>query len=327
MLKNLLFLFVFLNGFQLLAQNAISGHVDVGENGLLESKVYLAKLELDHLQKLKYGKTIAWSPIKSDGSFSFKRNHIANKDAVYRLYVNRVEAIIKDTVSDGVTFILSSADSIKFHKENKLFSRYTTTNLADKEWKRLKAFENRLRGKVPNESLLNSMDYIAKVKSYTKDSLKILMVKLISIKQLENDSLLDMDIAKNPDYYLTLLGELKASDLDRSEYFFLEKKLAYLTQEAVERKYIWSKAFNILLGVLVLGLSLVLVFRNNRRSGLPDLSRQERIIKNLILQGKTNKEIANELFISLSTVKTHITNIYSKLQVSGRQELLRKTQN
>jgi len=47
----------------------------------------------------------------------------------------------------------------------------------------------------------------------------------------------------------------------------------------------------------------------------------------LILQGKSNKEIANELFISLSTVKTHITNIYNKLKVSSRQELLRKTQN
>ncbi|HDZ13708.1 MAG TPA: response regulator transcription factor [Pricia sp.] len=39
------------------------------------------------------------------------------------------------------------------------------------------------------------------------------------------------------------------------------------------------------------------------------------------------KEIANELFISLSTVKTHITNIYGKLKVSGRQELLRRFQD
>ncbi|HET7361516.1 MAG TPA: LuxR C-terminal-related transcriptional regulator [Salinimicrobium sp.] len=48
------------------------------------------------------------------------------------------------------------------------------------------------------------------------------------------------------------------------------------------------------------------------------LSKQENTIKNLIVEGKTNKEIANELFISPST---HITNIYSKLQISGRKEL------
>ncbi|WP_099546353.1 response regulator transcription factor [Maribacter sp. 4G9] len=58
-----------------------------------------------------------------------------------------------------------------------------------------------------------------------------------------------------------------------------------------------------------------------------DLSKQERNIRYLILEGKSNKEIANELFISLSTVKSHISNIYSKLRVSDRRELLQKYRN
>ncbi|UNC91189.1 DNA-binding response regulator [Candidatus Contubernalis alkalaceticus] len=36
--------------------------------------------------------------------------------------------------------------------------------------------------------------------------------------------------------------------------------------------------------------------------------------------GASNKEIAKKLCISLSTVKTHIINIYSKLHVSNRVE-------
>jgi ATP/maltotriose-dependent transcriptional regulator MalT len=82
------------------------------------------------------------------------------------------------------------------------------------------------------------------------------------------------------------------------------------------------------LGLLVAGL-LVFVFHLKRKRGYVqvDLSKQEKNVQGLILEGKSNKEIANELFISLSTVKTHITNIYSKLQVSSRQELLQKTQN
>ncbi|MGB7394497.1 MAG: LuxR C-terminal-related transcriptional regulator, partial [Pricia sp.] len=43
--------------------------------------------------------------------------------------------------------------------------------------------------------------------------------------------------------------------------------------------------------------------------------------------GKSNKEIAGELFISISTVKTHITNIYGKLKVSSRKELLHRIKN
>ena len=38
-------------------------------------------------------------------------------------------------------------------------------------------------------------------------------------------------------------------------------------------------------------------------------------------EGNTNKEISERLFISLNTVKTHIKNIYSKLNVNKRIEL------
>lgn len=37
--------------------------------------------------------------------------------------------------------------------------------------------------------------------------------------------------------------------------------------------------------------------------------------------GKSNNEIAEQHFISLSTVKTHINNIYKKLNISSREEL------
>jgi DNA-binding NarL/FixJ family response regulator len=37
-------------------------------------------------------------------------------------------------------------------------------------------------------------------------------------------------------------------------------------------------------------------------------------------EGKTNKEIAQELFVELSTVKTHINNIYRQLNVGTRKE-------
>ena len=41
-----------------------------------------------------------------------------------------------------------------------------------------------------------------------------------------------------------------------------------------------------------------------------------------ILNGKSRKEIADELHISENTVKTHLKHIYEKLEVANKQELL-----
>jgi LuxR family maltose regulon positive regulatory protein len=50
------------------------------------------------------------------------------------------------------------------------------------------------------------------------------------------------------------------------------------------------------------------------------LSERETEILKLIAEGLTNPEIANRLFLSLHTVKTHTRNIYSKLDVHNRTE-------
>lgn len=51
------------------------------------------------------------------------------------------------------------------------------------------------------------------------------------------------------------------------------------------------------------------------------ISSREEEIAELLVEGKTNREIAERLFISENTVKTHIKNIYGKLKVSNRVQL------
>ena len=52
------------------------------------------------------------------------------------------------------------------------------------------------------------------------------------------------------------------------------------------------------------------------------LSPQEQKVLSAILEGKSNKEIGSDLFISLSTVKSHINSVYKKLGMSSRDEIL-----
>lgn len=49
-----------------------------------------------------------------------------------------------------------------------------------------------------------------------------------------------------------------------------------------------------------------------------DLTERERDIGRLLIKGYTNKEIADNLFISVGTVKNYITNVYSKIGISNR---------
>jgi len=54
------------------------------------------------------------------------------------------------------------------------------------------------------------------------------------------------------------------------------------------------------------------------------LSVREKEVLKLVMEGKQNKEIADTLFVALSTIKTHINNIYKILEVQNRREALEK---
>jgi len=53
-----------------------------------------------------------------------------------------------------------------------------------------------------------------------------------------------------------------------------------------------------------------------------DLTEREREVLNLVVQGQSNQQIADNLVIGLATVKAHISSILSKLQVSSRAEAI-----
>ena len=58
-----------------------------------------------------------------------------------------------------------------------------------------------------------------------------------------------------------------------------------------------------------------------------ELSKRELEILNLLAQGHSNQEIAAKLFVSLSTVKTHIQNLFEKLDVKRRIQAIEKARS
>lgn len=52
------------------------------------------------------------------------------------------------------------------------------------------------------------------------------------------------------------------------------------------------------------------------------LSLRERELCKLLIEGKSNREIADEFFIGIGTVKSHLNNIYKKLGTNNRVEVI-----
>ena len=61
--------------------------------------------------------------------------------------------------------------------------------------------------------------------------------------------------------------------------------------------------------------------QKHRKPELYDnLSKREMEVLKILAQGFSNQEIADQLFISLKTVKTHVSNIFNKLEVNDRTQ-------
>jgi NarL family two-component system response regulator LiaR len=54
------------------------------------------------------------------------------------------------------------------------------------------------------------------------------------------------------------------------------------------------------------------------------ISKRELEVLELIATGLSNQEIADKMFVSLNTVKTHLSNLFLKLEVNRRTQAIRK---
>lgn len=223
-----------------------------------------------------------------------------------------------------ITFKLFGQDNIKTIQTKKLSTSEIYSdeyNLIDEEKQKFKIFKSKIKSS-------STEVYLEKIRTYSKDSLKTLAIKLLSVKELNEKRLLQKDISLNSEYYIRLLDELKSSEINKIEYLFLENEINNYYFIALKKKQTISITVNVIFGIIILILIYIIFTINSKKRSiiLEELSNQEIKIKEYMLSGKSNKEIADELFISLNTVKTHITNIYNKLNVSNRKELINKFQ-
>ena len=61
--------------------------------------------------------------------------------------------------------------------------------------------------------------------------------------------------------------------------------------------------------------------RRARTSGPQSLTAAQQQVARLAADGRTNRQIAEALFVTIKTVETHLAAVYRKLDISSRDEL------
>jgi two-component system, NarL family, nitrate/nitrite response regulator NarL len=141
----------------------------------------------------------------------------------------------------------------------------------------------------------------------------------VALATAENSQLLEVAGRESPDTRVLLVAERADSDMVRS--LIASGVAGYLERDASEAALAAAIA-TVAAGEAALSAAMLsrLVSTAPALGAGPDssLTPREREIGALAAMGYSNGEIAERLYVSPETVKTHLAHIYRKLRVSGR---------
>lgn len=266
---------------------------------------------------------IAKTTIGDLGSFQFNIDFLPKEENLFRLHVTKKD----DTPA---TLIIGGKD------ENHTFlivNRFSNFELKSTSYN--PPFRNlRYKNSSVNSAFQQISDFVYKSDSLAAESSRA--KRMLIEKNMNKDLLVIADSSQNSLVSLYAIYQSKyESNYDLNKTFFT----AYLKKRSKENNQ-YMKAFrdevkmpdvnnkNNLLLVVIIGFILCIVafFIGKhgiyKKDGYKKLTVQERKIFELLRTGATNQDIANEYNIGLSTVKSHVSNIYSKLNVKSRKEVM-----
>ena len=289
-----------------------------------DSNIYLSYIPtFEDMYAMSNEMIIARTGIDSLGHFEFDIDFLPQEERLYRLH------LIKKGDTPA-TLIIGGKD------ENHLFlilNRFSNVKLkSDLAFPPFKDVDFKNSGE--NKAIQHITETV-----YTADSIAAessASKRLLINNRLENDLL---TIADTSDNFLISLYAIYKSNFETNyssnEEFYnsYSKKWrnldnayyeAFSEQLPIEKTggstiFIWV-AFVFLFAITGIFIGKLYFKRNNK---IDNLSVQERKVYELLQKGATNQEISSHFNISLSTVKSHVSSIYSKLKVKSRKEILK----
>jgi DNA-binding CsgD family transcriptional regulator len=344
-MKQIVFLAFFGNLFFLNAQYQFSGQVPEDK---ANKSVYLSLIENYRKSSRVYSNQII-KETKTDnsGHFTFEGDNLSSENRIYRIHIDGCEEdgnggghFLKDcNNTQSILFIAQKNDTISFPllQNNQALCEVSSTNNKSGLLLEIDALKEEMildfleYDSEANESL-NFKKWFNTFQEYgekNKEPLADLYIyDFLSDRASETHSYYITDVQNNP-YYDSLAQRLVKNYKNSSftnQYFkelLADKTISEIkTEESSSLGFI--KITSILLLVIYIAFRLFKYkskFRRSSSKSQTELTPQEGRVYKAIQNNKTNKEIAAELFISVSTVKTHINSIYKKLNITSRKEI------
>ena len=325
-------------------QYVFSGYID---DQRWQGDVYLSLIEdYRKLSGVYSEQIIAKTLIDSTGYFEFSGDQLENTHRMYRIHVDNCENGFEDPShfsghcpdSKEVLFIARNTDTIRFPFgfDKQMFCDLKSNNQKARALMQIDSIKEEMRfafGEFRSEAnrKLNSRKWIKSMQEFSK-SLDEPLAELYTYAFLSErgSDLYDFylkDLAGN-DFYVNLEARLNSAYPNSTYTNQFSTEIA-ADRYSIDRNasgFLPRELIFILLGISLLG-NVFLLFRlrknkHKRSAGLRgDLTQQENKILDQLLANLSNKEIAEANFVSVSTVKTHVNNIYRKLKVQSRDEV------
>lgn len=345
--KSILFL-CFCVSIQVQAQFKFTGKVAPEYQ---EGTVYLSIIE-------NYRKTSGIFPeqivnaisVDSSGLFLFSGSNLPEQNRLYKIHVDTCPESKKMNShfsgecekSKEIIFIANNSSEISFPFtfDNQMFCSLISATNQPRAILKIDSLKEVMKydfSSYPSQAnrKLNASSWVTKLRSFAKTFneplAELYVYSYISNKKGVLYEAYKSDVISNP-YYDSLNKDLKKhypntpfakmydAEINADRFSSIQ------TNEQSSKWHIWIililSATSLFLIIKNLQLKKALALQTqSRQNAITNLTNQEEKILNLILKNKSNKEIANELFISISTVKTHINTLYKKLNVSSRSEV------
>jgi DNA-binding CsgD family transcriptional regulator len=282
------------------------------------------------------------------GYFSFTGDNLPLSNRIYRIHVDACDTseghknhfLGVCTEMESILFIANNRDtlSLPVGDNKQAFCEINSTNRVSDALLQLDFLKEELIVDIleqPSEMAKN-LSFKKWIKQFQNTSLQLneplaelYVFSFLSNRGNETYSHYLQDLEESA-YYDGLAGRLqenyqKASFTEQYKKELQADRTLISDEQISQSSFDWRYMAYTVLGLAVLSTAFFTYKKwktNKNHNPFETLSPQERKVLNAILEGKSNKEIATDFFISLSTVKSHINSLYKKLGMSSRSEIL-----
>lgn len=302
----------------------ISGNLILDDSW--ERKIYVSYIKtFEKEYAVSNDLIITSSVIDSLGNFKIDLDKIPVKWSLLRLHIVKKgvspNSLVIGSKDENFIFLIAKQDS-----ELKLFNTqdipiFSNTRVEGANY--MKTFDHiKKLSNYPNSiDYENSIIEREFIKEVVSEKLKVVadtssnpLVSLYAIYKTDFQS----DYLVSPKFYKIYLSKWEN---ENSSYFkSFRQKLPITNTSSTNKKS--TKHIIFLVSVAIMILISVLIYYKNKIQKIKKLSIQERKIFDLIRNGLSNKEISAECNIELTTVKSHVGSIYSKLKIKSRKEAI-----